>query len=78
VVTDAEAVAVGKGPLAPGEDGIAARSKDDVNRLEELWPALLHQHDLSGGSAGGVDYPPDCVGQPEGDEAPGINGDEEL
>jgi hypothetical protein len=42
VVADAEAVAVGKGPLAPREDGIAARSKDDVNRPEELWPALFH------------------------------------
>jgi hypothetical protein len=50
VVADAEAVAEGRGPPALGEDGIAARSKDDVNRLEELWPALLHQHDLSGGS----------------------------
>jgi hypothetical protein len=78
VVADTESVAEGKGPPAPGEDDIAARSKDDVNRLEELWPALLHQHDLSGGSAGGVDYPPDCVGQPEGDEAHGVNGDEEL
>jgi hypothetical protein len=36
VVTDAEAVAEGKSPPAPGEDGIAARSEDDVNRLEEL------------------------------------------
>jgi hypothetical protein len=36
VVTDVEAVAEGKGPLAPGEDGIAARSEDDVNRPEEL------------------------------------------
>jgi hypothetical protein len=78
VVTNAEAVAEGKGPPAPEEDGVAARSGDDVNRPEELWPALLHQRDLSGGSAGGVDYPPDCIGQPEGDEAPGVDDDEEL
>jgi hypothetical protein len=26
----------------------------------------------------GIDYPLDCVGQPEGDEAPGIDDDEEL
>jgi hypothetical protein len=63
MVTDTEAVAKGKGPLAPGEDGVAARSENDVNRPEELWPALLHQRDLSGGSAGGVDYTPDYVGQ---------------
>jgi hypothetical protein len=62
----------------PGEDGVAARSEDDVNRPEGLWPARLHQHDLSRGSAGGVDYPPDCVGQPEGFEAPGVDDDEEL
>jgi hypothetical protein len=41
-------------------------------------PALLHQRDLSGGSGGGVDHPPDCVGQPEGVEALGVNDDEEL
>jgi hypothetical protein len=35
VVTDAEAVAEGKGPPAPGEDGVAARSKEDVNKPEE-------------------------------------------
>jgi hypothetical protein len=29
-------VAEGEGPPAPGEDGIAARSEDDVHRLEEL------------------------------------------
>jgi hypothetical protein len=55
VVTNAEAVAEGKGPPAPGEDGVAACSEDDVNRPEELWPALLHQRDLSEGSAGGID-----------------------
>jgi hypothetical protein len=31
-----EAVAKGKGHPAPGEDGVAARSEDDVNKLEEL------------------------------------------
>jgi hypothetical protein len=39
---------------------------------------LLHQRDLSGGSTGGVDHPPDCVGQPEGVEALGVDDDEEL
>jgi hypothetical protein len=27
-------------------------SKEDVHRPEEIWPALLHQRDLSGGSSG--------------------------
>jgi hypothetical protein len=78
VVADAEAVAEGESPLASGEDGIAARSKDDVHRPEELWLALLHQRDLSGGSARGIDHPSDCVGQPKGVEALGIDDDEEL
>jgi hypothetical protein len=78
VVTDTEVVAEGKGPPVPREDGISAHSKDDINRPEELWPALLHQHDLSRGSVRGVDYPLDYIGQPEGDEALGINGDEDL
>jgi hypothetical protein len=52
VVADAEAVAEGEGPLVPGEDGIAVRSKEDVHKPEEIWPALLHQRDLSRGSAG--------------------------
>jgi hypothetical protein len=43
VVTDVEAVAEGEGPPAPGENGIAVRSKEDVHRPEEIWPALLHQ-----------------------------------
>jgi hypothetical protein len=30
VVADAEAMANGKGPLAAGEDGVAARSEEDV------------------------------------------------
>jgi hypothetical protein len=55
VVTDTKTVAEGESPLAPGEDGIAARSKDNVNRPNQLWPALLHQHNLSNGEAGGVD-----------------------
>jgi hypothetical protein len=71
-------VAEGKGPPVPREDGVAARSEDDVNRPEELWPALLHQHDLSGGSDGCVDCPPDYVRQPEEDEALGVNDDKEL
>jgi hypothetical protein len=78
VVTDTEVVAEGKGPPVPGEDDVATRSEDDVNRLEELWPTLLHQRNLSGGSAGGIDYPLDCVGQPGGDEAPGVDDDEKL
>jgi hypothetical protein len=78
VVADVEAMAKGEGPLAPGEDGIAARSKEDVHRPEEIWPALLHQRDLSGGSAGGVNHPPDCVGQLEGVKAQDVEDDEEL
>jgi hypothetical protein len=50
----------------------------DVHRPEEIWPAMLHQHNLSGGSAGGVDRPPDCAGQPEGVEAQHVEGDEEF
>jgi hypothetical protein len=42
VVADAEMVAEGECPPTPGEDGIAACFQDDVNRSEELWPALLH------------------------------------
>jgi hypothetical protein len=45
---------------------------------EEIWPALLRQRDLSRGSVGGVDHPPDCVGQPEGVEALDVDDDEEL
>jgi hypothetical protein len=30
VVTDADAMAEGEGPPVPGEDGVAARSEDDV------------------------------------------------
>jgi hypothetical protein len=78
VVTDMEAVAEGESTLVFGEDGVAARFENDVNRPEELWPALLHQRDLSGGSAGGVDHPPDCVGQLEGVKALGVNDDEQL
>jgi hypothetical protein len=67
-----------EGPPVPGEDGIAIRSKEDVHRAEEIWPALLHQRDLSGGSAGGVDHPLDCVGQPKGVKAQDVEDDEEL
>jgi hypothetical protein len=40
-VTDVETVTEGESPPAPGEDGIAARPEDDVNRSDQLWPALL-------------------------------------
>jgi hypothetical protein len=36
VVAEAEAMAKGEYPPAPGEDGIAAHSEDDINRPEEL------------------------------------------
>jgi hypothetical protein len=36
VVADAEAMAKGEGPLAAGEDGVAAHSKEDVHRPEEI------------------------------------------
>jgi hypothetical protein len=36
VVADAEAVAEGESPPASGEDGVAARSEDDVHRPEEI------------------------------------------
>jgi hypothetical protein len=78
VVTDAEAMAKGKSPLAPGEDGVASRSEDDVHRLEEIWSALLRQRDLSRGSVGGVDHPLNCVGQLEGVEALDVDDDKEL
>jgi hypothetical protein len=45
---------------------------------EEIWPALLPQSNLPSGRAGGVNHPPDCVGQPKGVEAPGVDDDEEL
>jgi hypothetical protein len=78
VVTDAEAMAKGEGPPALEEDGIAVRSEENVHRPEEIWPALLHQCNLSGGSTGGVNHPPDRVGQPEGVEAQDVEDDEEL
>jgi hypothetical protein len=34
-------MAEGESPPVSGEDGVAARSEDDVHRPEELWPALL-------------------------------------
>jgi hypothetical protein len=36
------------------------------------------QSNLPSGRAGGVNHPPDCVRQPEGAEARGIDDDEEL
>jgi hypothetical protein len=78
VVTDAEAMVEGKSPPTLGEDGVAARSEEDVHRPEEIWPALLPQGDLPGGCPRGVDHPPDCVGQPEGVEALDVDDDEEL
>jgi hypothetical protein len=71
-------MAEGESPPAPGEEGVAARSEEDVHRPEEIWPALLPQGDLPGGCAGGVDYPLDCVGESEGVEAPDVDDDEEL
>jgi hypothetical protein len=65
-------MAEGKSPPVPREDGIPARSEADAHRLEEIWPALLPQ------AASDVDYSPDCVGQPEGVEAPGVDDNEEL
>jgi hypothetical protein len=66
VVADAEAVAEGEGPLAPGKNGIAVRSKEDVHRPEEIWPVLLHQRDLSGGRAGGRRSPSELRWAAEG------------
>jgi hypothetical protein len=76
VVADMEMVAEGKGPLAPVEDGVHA--EDDVHRLDQLWPALLHQRDLADAEARGGDRPPDRIGQLEGDEGPIPDDDEEL
>jgi hypothetical protein len=78
VVADAEAMAEGEGPPVPREDGVAARSEEDVHMPEEIWPALLPQGNLPGGYAGGIDYPLDCVREPEGVEAPDVNDDKEL
>jgi hypothetical protein len=78
VVADVEAMAEGEGLPTAGEDGVAARSEEDVHRPEEIWPALLPQSNLPGGRARGVNHPPDCVGQPEGVEARSIDDDEEL
>jgi hypothetical protein len=33
-------MAEGEGPPAAGEDGVAAHSKEDVHRPEEIWPLL--------------------------------------
>jgi hypothetical protein len=73
-----EAVTEGESPLAPGEDGIAAHAENDINRPDPLWPALLHQHDLSNREVGGRDCPTDYIGQPEGGEASILDNNEEL
>jgi hypothetical protein len=78
MVTDAEAMAEGEGPLAAREDGVAAIPKKDVHRLEEIWPAMLPQGNLPSGHARGVNHPLDSIGQPEGVEAWGIDDNEEL
>jgi hypothetical protein len=78
VVTDAKAMAVGEGPLVAGQDGIAACPEEDVHRPEEIWPALLPQSNHPGGHAGGVNHPPDYVGQLEGGEAWGVDNNKEL
>jgi hypothetical protein len=78
VVADEKAVAEGKGPLAPREDGTTAGAEDDVHQPDKLWPALLHQRNLTDGEARGREDPPDCLGQAEGGEAPGMDVDEEL
>jgi hypothetical protein len=31
----------GEGPPVAGEDGVAAVSKEDVHRPEQIWPALF-------------------------------------
>jgi hypothetical protein len=73
-----EVVAEGESPLAPGEDGVATHAEDDVHRPDQVWPALLHQHDLANGEAGSGDRPSNCLGQPEGGEALVLDDDEEL
>jgi hypothetical protein len=78
VVTDVEVMTEGESPPTPGEDGIAAHTEDDVYRLDQLWPALLHQHELANGEAESRDRPPDRIGQAEGGEALVLDGDEEL
>jgi hypothetical protein len=40
--------------------------------------ALLHQRNLANGEAWGREHPPDCLGQAEGGEAPGMDVDKEL
>jgi hypothetical protein len=77
-VTDAEAVTEGESRPTTGEDDISARTEDDVHMPDQLWHALLHQHDLSNGEAEDGDHPPDYIGQPKGGEAPVLDNDEEL
>jgi hypothetical protein len=78
VVADAEAVTEGRNPLAPSEDGVATCTEDDVHGPDQLWPALLHQHDLANGEAGDGDRPLDYIGQPEGGQALVLDDNEEL
>jgi hypothetical protein len=65
-----EVVAEGESPLVPREDGVA--TENDVHRLDQFWPTLLHQHDLADAEAGSGEHPS------EGDEAPILDDDEEL
>jgi hypothetical protein len=45
---------------------------------DQLWPALLHQYDLTDGEAWGGEHPPDCLRQAEGGEALVLDDDKEL
>jgi hypothetical protein len=42
-----EVVAEDESPPAPGEDGVAAHTEIDIHRLDQRWPALLYQHNLT-------------------------------
>jgi hypothetical protein len=61
-VTSEKAVAKIKGPSALGEDGSTIGAKDDVHRLDQLLPALLHQRNLANCEAQDGQDPPDCLG----------------
>jgi hypothetical protein len=76
-VTDVEVVAKGKSPPTLREDGVAAHTEDDVHMLDQLWPALLDQHDLTNGEAGSREHPLDRLRQPKGGEAPILDDDKE-
>jgi hypothetical protein len=71
-------VAEGESPPAPGEDGAAAHAKDDVHRLDQLWPALLHQRDLADGEAWGREHPLFHLRQAKGGEALVLDDDKQL